>query len=1043
MKKFTFSILLSILILQLVSAQAFKKPHQFTISSGAKIENKILTKPSGFLPKLESSIVPVINPSYRSMEGQQLQTGKTAMQVIQMNEEGIPIRFITSNKHPQIQMPDAQYWAEQLPKSLSLPDYAGTAFTLRSEEKDNQGIIHIKYDQAFEGIPVFNGEYFVHIYPDQKVMAHGVVHLPDQYFEAKIDSKEAYNQAQIELEKTGIHFAADNVEHPAFIKLGLQQSRLVYWFNPAKSEWHLVYELDVYPTAMTRYTVLTDAVSGKVVKYYQKHCLLAHADKEHKHETPLNSVPPQGAEVTTAKDLMDVTRSLNVWRDNSTVYLIDGSRPMFKPGSFKLDNPIGAIWTLDAKSTNPNNLKVDQIKSTTNTWAKNAVSAHYNAGIAFEYYTNTHARNSINGIGGSIISVVNVNDESGGGLDNAFWNGQAMFYGNGAQSFMPLARGLDVAGHEMSHGVIESTANLDYEGESGAINESFADVFGVLIDRDDWKVGEDVVRLGEFPSGALRNMSDPHNGAQTNDFGRWQPRHVNEQYKGTADNGGVHINSGIPNYAFYLFVQEMAKTSNEAAAKGVAEKVYYKALSQYLTRSSKFKELRPAVEQACIDLHGNNSAVHNAAKKAFDMVGIGSSGTPGGGGTNYQKDLPVNPGKEFVVCTDDNFDGVYLINLSSGAITQLSQNAVKSKPSVSDDGSEIYYVGDDSKLYGLFYNTSTKLYQEFILDSDPIYRNACISKDGSFLAVLYEQAENKIHVYQFANQKWNTFTLNNPTTGSGVNTSNVKYADFLDFEHSGQYLMYDCLSEFDNGTSTPYEYWDIGFVRVFDLQTKAVGDGHIEKLFGDIPENVSIGNPVFSKNSPYIIAFDYVEAQSSFNTYSLLGANVETGDVGEIAINRDDLGFASYSVNDDFLLYDGVNTSGDISLKYKPLAKSKIASNGNELLFVNGARYGSWFADGKRSLVKTVSLPGLTAVSVSPNPFVDHIVINLESKEALDVNAKIVNAAGEIVKNQNYSMISGSNQFVMNTDDLTSGVYFLSLTTKNGFAGLSLIKSGN
>jgi len=255
--------------------------------------------------------------------------------------------------------------------------------------------------------------------------------------------------------------------------------------------------------------------------------------------------------------------------------------------------------------------------------------------------------------------------------------------------------------------------------------------------------------------------------------------------------------------------------------------------------------------------------------------------------------------------------------------------------------------------------------------------------------------------------------------------------------------MYDCLSEFDNGTSTPYEYWDIGFVRVFDLVNKTVGDGHIEKLFGDIPENVSIGNPVFSKNSPYIIAFDYVEAQSSFNTYSLLGANVETGDVGEIAINRDDLGFASYSVHDDFLLYDGVNTSGDISLKYKPLAKSKIASNGNELLFVNGARYGSWFADGKRSLVKTVSLPGLTAVSVSPNPFVDHIVINLESKEALDVNAKIVNAAGEIVKNQNFSMISGSNQFVMNTDDLTSGVYFLSLTTKDGFASLSLIKSGH
>ncbi len=1043
MKKFTFSLLLTSLMLQIVSAQVFKKPHQFTINNGTKIENKILIKPSGLLPKLEASNLPVINPVYISLPGQQLQANKSALQIIQMNDEGIPTRFLTNNKHPQVQLPDAQYWAKQLPKSLGLPDYAATDFLIRNEEKDEQGIIHLKYDQTFEGVPVINGEYFVHIYPDQKVMAHGAISLPDNYLDSKIDENIAYTTAQVELKRTGIHFAAENVEHASFIKLGLQAARLAYWSDPINNEWHLVYELDVFPNAISRYTVLVDAVSGSVLKSYQRHCLLSNSKQAHTHALPKQEEPPQGAEVTTAKDLLDITRSLNVWRENSTVYLIDGSRPMFKPASFKLDNPIGAIWTLDAKNTNPNNLKVDQIKSTNNTWAKNAVSAHYNAGIAFEYYTNTHSRNSINGKGGSIISVINVNDESGGGLDNAFWNGQAMFYGNGAQSFNPLARGLDVAGHEMSHGVIESTANLDYEGESGAINESFADVFGVLIDRDDWKVGEDVVRLSEFPSGALRNMSDPHNGAQTGDYGRWQPRHVNEQYKGTADNGGVHINSGIPNYAFYLFVQELAKTSNESAAKGVAEKVYYKALSQYLTRSSKFKELRPAVEQACIDLHGNNSAIHNAAKKAFDMVGIGSSGTPGGGGTNYQKDLPVNPGKEFVVCTDDNFDGVYLINLASGAISQLSQNAVKSKPSVSDDGSEIYYVGDDSKLYGLFYNTSTKQYQEFILDSDPIYRNACISKDGAFLAVLYEQAENKIHIYQFANQKWNTFTLSNPTTGSGVNTSNVKYADFLDFEHSGQYLMYDCLSELDNGTSDPYEYWDIGFVRVFDLVTKTVGDGHIEKLFSDIPENVSIGNPVFSKNSPYIIAFDYVEAQSSFNTYSLLGANVETGDVGEIAINRDDLGFASYSVHDDFLLYDGVNNSGDISLKYKPLAKSKIASNGNELLFVNGARYGSWFADGKRSLVKSINLPGIKLGSVTPNPFTDHIVLSLESKENLNVSLKLIDVSGAVHNAQDFNVISGSNQLVIQTEVLPSGVYILSLATKDGYSNISIIKTEN
>ena len=82
----------------------------------------------------------------------------------------------------------------------------------------------------------------------------------------------------------------------------------------------------------------------------------------------------------------------------------------------------------------------------------------------------------------------------------------------------------------MTHGVIQSTANLEYQGESGALNESFADVFGTMIDRDDWKIGEDVVKTSFFPSGALRDLENPHNGAPTNNFDKgWQPRHYNER----------------------------------------------------------------------------------------------------------------------------------------------------------------------------------------------------------------------------------------------------------------------------------------------------------------------------------------------------------------------------------------------------------------------------------------------------------------------------------------------------------------------------------
>ena len=94
-------------------------------------------------------------------------------------------------------------------------------------------------------------------------------------------------------------------------------------------------------------------------------------------------------------------------------------------------------------------------------------------------------------------------------MDNAFWNGEFMGYGNGNQGFKPLAGALDVAGHEMTHGVIENTARLEYRNQSGALNESFADIFATLIDRDDWTLGEDVVKSNVFPSGALRSLENP------------------------------------------------------------------------------------------------------------------------------------------------------------------------------------------------------------------------------------------------------------------------------------------------------------------------------------------------------------------------------------------------------------------------------------------------------------------------------------------------------------------------------------------------------
>ena len=113
-------------------------------------------------------------------------------------------------------------------------------------------------------------------------------------------------------------------------------------------------------------------------------------------------------------------------------------------------------------------------------------------------------------------------------MENAFWNGKAVFYGNGGSAFESLAGGLDVSAHELGHGVISNTANLEYIGQSGAINETYADIFGSMVDREDWYIGEDITKTSFSPSGRLRDMSNPHNlGSSLNDA-YWQPAHVSE-----------------------------------------------------------------------------------------------------------------------------------------------------------------------------------------------------------------------------------------------------------------------------------------------------------------------------------------------------------------------------------------------------------------------------------------------------------------------------------------------------------------------------------
>ncbi|MGI8900571.1 MAG: M4 family metallopeptidase, partial [Nocardioides sp.] len=183
------------------------------------------------------------------------------------------------------------------------------------------------------------------------------------------------------------------------------------------------------------------------------------------------------------------------------------------------------------------------------------VDAHYYAKVVDDFYGDTFGRNSIDDEGLPIISVVHWDKN----YCNAFWNGAYMTYGDGfGDTCLPLSGGLDVDGHELTHGVTEYTSDLIYENESGAPNEAFIDMMGNTIEfyadenkldpaaTPDFRIGEDVINSANPATAGFRNMGEP---GEFND-----PDHVVDKYTGELDSGGVHSNSGIANHAYYLSV---------------------------------------------------------------------------------------------------------------------------------------------------------------------------------------------------------------------------------------------------------------------------------------------------------------------------------------------------------------------------------------------------------------------------------------------------------------------------------------------------------
>jgi bacillolysin len=474
------------------------------------------------------------------------------------------------------------------------------SFKVVEKQKDDLGFTYLRIQQVYKGTPVYGAVLTAHVNKE------GVLTALSGAPAANLDEKQNLKQAK----KLSKKEAVSSAEKDLVKAVGSQpdyeyapKSESVIYVKGGEAHYAYLVNYNFLAPEPGNWNYFVDAVTGDIL-----------AKVNEIHEANNGAGKPGGGggaaggtdTVGSGKGVLGDTKSLNTYLSSSTYYLQDRTRGngiFTYDGSNRTRLP-GSLW---ADSDNVFNASYDAA----------AVDAHYYAGTTYDYYKNTHNRNSYDGNGAALKSTVHY----GRNYNNAFWNGQQMVYGDGdGSTFVSLSGGLDVIAHELTHAVTDTTADLIYQNESGAINESMSDIFGTLVEYDannnpDWEIGEDIYTPNKSGD-ALRSMSDP---AKYGD-----PDHYSVRYTGTQDNGGVHINSGIGNKAAYLLSQGGTHYGVKVTGIGTAKtgKIYYRALTQYLTPSSNFSQLRSAAVQAATDLYGAGSAEVASVNAAYNAVGV-------------------------------------------------------------------------------------------------------------------------------------------------------------------------------------------------------------------------------------------------------------------------------------------------------------------------------------------------------------------------------------------------------------------------------------
>ncbi|MBL7979249.1 MAG: M4 family metallopeptidase [Bacteroidetes Order II. Incertae sedis bacterium] len=727
------------------------------------------------------------------------------------------------------------------------------------QETDDLGMAHIRYAQMYRGIPVWGRDVWVHLQQEDAFIINGTYEpTPRTVIDAPTISKtQALSNAIRDLQATG------RWQPPTTPWPGLPpDTASPVWVATGTNKMERAYAVRVQANFVESYTYLISAQDGRILSRTPHHCdLLGHK----RHHNPLLDMPhaitllPSGSDtdlpnpVNTAATFVNAqSKDLNgINRDLRVLAHTDGQFYMFWDLS-NLSNDFAfnpaSLWAkggsviLDA--TNTDNIKFHIKSSAQHNWADaSAVSAHYNGNITYQYYETKHNRKAINGADKTIWSVVNVTD-GGRTMENAYWNGSFIAYGNGGSFFKPLAGSLDVAAHEMTHGVIQHSADLEYQGQSGALNESFADVFAMMIDRSNFLIGETVIRTGKGV--ALRDMANPANPGVLDP----QPASMSQYNNTEEDNGGVHINSGIPNRAAYLIVN--------AIGHDKAEKIYYRALTKYLTRNSQFIDARNALEQSARDLYGEGAEAA-AVKTAFDTVGIVS----GSETTGKEDDVTVvSGGTPYIAFMDENGKiGLFEVNTQKAflfnseaavaRINTLDTGTDRSQLTAGRNGERIWFINTQNQLAFVTVSTGeVEVYKNLKLKSSSTGNdlwNVAIAPDESCVAIV-SAYDNDPNLYFWCGNDVLPVELLPETTQSGILDQTIVYPDVVAWSPNmnEQRIAFDALHKNEQTT-----YWN---THEINFRT-----GRIYNLVPGYGTGLSVGNVTYSKTNPDLVAYNVIE----------------------------------------------------------------------------------------------------------------------------------------------------------------------------------------